>query len=184
MFRGVTIGSPMQPRYHPGSELQSPSNPDSIGNQWKKNRTEGATLWNILQGLKRHDKMLSQLRNRILGGGTVGESWQWQTPNRELDWTVAVQGPSGGIYTAVYISPQSVLANAGMTDLVSSKTVISPAGTWMALQDVPAAVGGSYNVPCVPPQTGVPTGSPLKGDLDTGNVFWVPIWEYDFCAGT
>ena len=123
-----------------------------------------------------------------LGGG-----FNWQKPNKELDWRVAVPKD-----TFVYVSPMSGLVTAGMKDLISGSLVNACDGIWQANVDVPAmvTVGGVnlYNVPVFPyiagataiggttflPGTTAPTGTPLIGDLDlvdtgTGNptIFWI-----------
>ena len=96
----------------------------------------------------------------------------WQTPNKELDPSLSVRK---GSY--VYISALNPIAVIGMTDIVSSSTVISCQGIWQAAKDVPAAVSGSYNVPIFPYPSGMgvsaPTGSPLTGDLDSNTIFWI-----------
>ena len=125
----------------------------------------------------------------MAGGG----GFNWQKPNKELDWRVAVPKD-----TFVYVSPMSGLVTAGMKDLISGSLVNACDGIWQANVDVPAmvTVGGVnlYNVPVFPyiagataiggtpflPGTTAPTGTPLIGDLDlvdtgTGNptIFWI-----------
>jgi len=97
----------------------------------------------------------------------------------ELDPTLAY---SAG-YCA-YISPLSTLATSGMTDLDLTIPVVSPPGVWLAMQDVPPAVTAGYNVPQDPvpgANTEAPTGTPLKGDLDSTSVYWVRIQEFRLC---
>jgi len=128
-------------------------------------------------------------------GGSGGSGWKWQSPKKELDQTVAVAGPNGDTYTAVYLSPGNPLCTDGMLDLISGELVIAPPGIWMAAQAVPAQVtnpaglpaGVYYNVPQLPypgttsPPT-APSGTPLAGDLDGSDVFWIQIEAYDYCA--
>lgn len=97
---------------------------------------------------------------------------RWQNPKKELDPTVAV---SKG--TWVYISPGNSLVTTGLTDLVSGVNVKALSGIWEAAQDVPAKVSSNYNVPQLPypGATGTPSGSPLAGDLDGADVFWIAI---------
>jgi hypothetical protein len=115
---------------------------------------------------------------RISGSGGS----QWQSP-KELNPSVAVPQ-----WTCVYISPQNSLVTTGIVDLVSGTVTTSPAGIWQAIQTVPARVvaGGvtKYNVPQwpYPGATGVPTGSPLRGDLDGTQVFWAFIQEVTVCT--
>jgi hypothetical protein len=103
----------------------------------------------------------------------------WQTPNKELDPTVAV---SKG--TWVYISPNNPLVTTGLTDLAAGTILQSPPGIWEAAQNVPAqvTVGGviKYNVPQLPTE-GTPSGTPLAGDLDASTLFWIRIQEYSPC---
>ena len=94
-----------------------------------------------------------------------------------------------------YISKLNPLAVAGMTDIVSNATVVSCEGYWLCVQNVPAAVGGKFNVPVWPPPVGAaviggstfaigttaPSQSPLIGDMDlisptTGQK--TMYWEY------
>jgi len=98
---------------------------------------------------------------------------QWQMPDKELDPTVAVSKN-----TLVYISPENPLVTTGLTDLVSMVTVKSVSGIWCAVKNVPKENGSSqYNVPQLPypGATGTPSGSPLAGDIDGTNVFWVQM---------
>jgi hypothetical protein len=114
-----------------------------------------------------------------VGGGVV-----WQTPYKELDPTVAV-----AVGTFVYLSPGNPLVTTGLTDLVSGLVVNAPAGIWQAAQNVPAQVTVSsvvkYNVPQIPypgASGATPSGTPLKGDLDGANVFWIFLQEYNVCT--
>lgn len=97
----------------------------------------------------------------------------WQSP-KELDPTVAVAAG-----TFVYISPGNPLVTSGLMDLVALRTIASPPGIWQAIKSVPAQVTVSgvvkYNVPQLPypGATGATSGTPLKGDLDGPNLFWV-----------
>jgi len=109
--------------------------------------------------------------------GTLLNSYFWQTPKKELDPTIVVKKG-----TFVYISSLNNLVVTGLTDLVSLTITKSSSGIWQAAQDVPAKTvvsGGAtdkYNVPVVPVpgSGGTPSGSPLSGDFDGANVFWLP----------
>lgn len=107
-------------------------------------------------------------------------SFRWQTPNKEIDPSLAVQKD-----TFVYITAGNVLVTTGMTDIVSNANVISCEGFWQAAQIVPAAVGGKYNVPVFPypSATGNPTGAPgnVMGDLDNPAIFWL-YWGQVACS--
>lgn len=109
-------------------------------------------------------------------GGSGGDTW----PPVELD---PRQSVNAGDWR--YISPQSALATVGLFDLVDGVTTVPRAGLWRAIKNVPAqvVVGGitKYNVPKPPPQIGVPSGTPLKGDAEDDNCFWMPIWYYTPC---
>lgn len=101
---------------------------------------------------------------------------RWQAPDKELDPTKAV-----GQNTLVYISPDSPLVLVGITDLISGANAKAQSGTWLATRNVPAQamVSGTlkYNVPQTPypGSSGTPSGTPLAGDVDGANVFWVLI---------
>lgn len=100
-----------------------------------------------------------------------GGGFRWQEPKKELDPTVAVAKD-----TWVYISPNNDLVLTGLTDLVSGINQKACEGTWIAAKAVPAKNGGGqYNVPTFPypGATGTPSGSPLAGDLDGADVFWI-----------
>ena len=104
---------------------------------------------------------------------------RWQTPDKELDPTVAVSKN-----TFVYISPLNTLVTAGMTDVVSNSNVTSCEGIWQAAKAVPAAASGKYNVPVFPYSSGMgvspPSGSPLVGDLDSSTIYWI-YWGQVAC---
>lgn len=100
-----------------------------------------------------------------------GSGWDWMYPtNKELDTTLPY---SAGKW--VYISALNTLVTTGMTDIVSNANVISCQGLWECAQDVPAAVGGKFNVPVFPypAAPAIPSGTPLKGDLDDPLIFWI-----------
>ena len=119
-------------------------------------------------------------------GGSGG--WQWKTPKKELDPTVAVSGPSGSVYTVVFLSPLNPLVTTGLYDLVSGNLTKAQSGLWMAMQDVPAQVvnpsgkpaGTYYNVPQPLPSAAVSV-SPLAGDADATTVFWMKIPPANSC---
>lgn len=106
-------------------------------------------------------------------GSSTGSPWQ--TPNKELDPTVAVAAG-----TWVFISLNNPLAQTGLIDLISDVTIIAQPGIWVALQSVPATSGGKYNVPAEP-TPGIVSGSPLSGDLDSANMFWARIDKFTTC---
>ena len=120
-------------------------------------------------------------RPRLLMGGGGG-GWQFQSP-AELDPTVAVAAN-----TVVYLSPGNPLVTTGLKDLVAGAVIKSLAGLWVAKMAVPAQVtiAGTvcYNVPQLPypGAPGTPAGTPLAGDLDGANVFWVFLSQAPVCT--
>ena len=102
-----------------------------------------------------------------------GSGWDWMYPtHKELDPTL--------LYTKgklAFLSPMNPLVVTGLTDIILGSNVMAGAGTWLCVKNVPAAVTGSYNVPQIPypGATGTPAGTPLKGDIDGSNVFWVLV---------
>jgi hypothetical protein len=119
-------------------------------------------------------------------GGSGGSTWvqiggggmDWQSP-KELDPTVAVAAG-----TFVYVSPKNPLVTTGLVDLVLGTLTTARPGIWQAVQAVSAkTTAGKYNVPQVPlPGAGsAPSGSPLKGDADGTNVFWIPWCPTVYC---
>lgn len=101
--------------------------------------------------------------------------FNWQTPKKELDPTAAVQK-----FTFVYISPKNPLVTTGLVDLVLGVSIVARPGIWQAVQAVPAQNSTTlkYNVPQIPlpGSGGVPSGSPLSGDADGPDVFWI-LWS-------
>lgn len=109
---------------------------------------------------------------------TSASGMNWQTP-KELDPTVAV---ASGVY--VYISPQNPLVTTGLVDLVSQEPTTARPGIWQAVQAVPAqTIDGQYNVPQIPlPEAGdAPSGTPLSGDADGTDVYWMPWCPTPYC---
>ena len=137
--------------------------------------SESVQLTQLMLTVRQIQSTLDRLRIRS-GGNSIPTGFHWQTPNKELDPTISVSKD-----TWVYISALNTLVTTGMTDLVSNATVISCEGYWVALQDVPAATGGKWNVP-VFPYPGMGTAIPsvingsLSGDLD--NQTPPIIWAY------
>jgi len=103
---------------------------------------------------------------------------RWQTPFKELDPTVPV---AKGLW--VYISPQNDLVTTGQIDSVSGDLAKAIPGIWEAARGVPPIHDGGYNVPQLPlpDATGTPAGTPLKGDFDGDNVYWLPIAPAAIC---
>jgi len=54
-----------------------------------------------------------------------------------------------------------------LTDLVAGTTKKAAAGWWVAMQDVPAASTGGYNVPQSP--------MPMPTNMDDPTNFWMPL---------
>ena len=102
------------------------------------------------------------------GGGL----WPWMYPTHvELDPTLTY---SKG--TCAYLSPQNPLVTVGLVDLDSTVLEQATAGIVLALVDIPAKTVSGYNVPKDPvTDLGVPSGTPLTGNLDGGTAKWVLI---------
>ena len=111
------------------------------------------------------------MRRRMLGAPNL-ISQKWQTPWKELDVTIGVLAG-----TWVYISPQSSIVTVGYTDIVAAENKKAFPGIWEAAQDVPPTDDEYYHVPQIdyPGATGTPSGSPLRGDLDGDDVYWILI---------
>ena len=107
----------------------------------------------------------------------IGSSDPW--PPVELDPTKA---HSTGDY--VYISPANTLVTSGMIDLDSDIQTFTDPGIWRAVKAVPAMSESMYHVPQLPlpgANGTVPGGSPMKGDADGADVYWLMIWKNDYC---
>ena len=150
-------------------------------------------IWDILAGgnfpIKGDGNVIVQwqqgvyrISSKPMPSGTY--TFPWQTP-KELDPTVAVPKDK-----FVELSPLNPLVTSGLIDISLGVLVKALPGTWQALQDVPAKDGdGNYNVPQLPyPGAGaVPSGTPLKGDLDGTDgsgkplVFWKLWTPYPVC---
>lgn len=123
--------------------------------------------------------------------------WDWMYPtHKELDPSLAYSAGK-----TAYISPLNPIYTDGLTDLVDVGSIKnSPPGVWLCVQDCPPATwdnpldysSGTYNAPQLPlPGSGaVPSGTlvdgvytPMKGDADGSNVFWVPIAPATPCFG-
>lgn len=113
-----------------------------------------------------------------VGGGGGDSLW----PPTEIDPTTVT--PKGAYK---YVSPESFLATTGYVQLTPGphigETVKALPGRWRCINECPAAVSGSYNVPQPPPILGVPSGTPLKGDAEGANVYWIQDGPtYDYCG--
>jgi hypothetical protein len=168
--------------------MRSPRDANDVRQAWKNEKKLREQLQSALNQIEIVTRTVEKMRRRILGGASSpsGSGWQWQTPKKELDGTILIPGPnSKGISTAVYISPQNPLVTIGATQLTPGDffgiNVMAEPGVWIAAQDVPPDTGSGYFVPQIPPQLGVPSGSPLSGDADGTNVYWIPIWIYSPC---
>lgn len=165
----------LAPRFHEISGLRSPRDGDVVPKIHYKTADNTKQLSQLVQCVQQLQRELYMQRRRS-SAIPIQAGWQWQTPNKELDPTVAV---ASGI--VVYISPENTLCTAGLTDLILATNVKAIPGVWISVQAVPAASGGNYNVPQIPPILGAPSGSPLSGDADNANVFWIQLWSYDYC---
>ena len=114
-----------------------------------------------------------------VSSGTGGWDWMYPT-HKELDPSLAYS--KGKV---AFISPLNPIVTDGLTDLVSSAVVMAGPGTWLCVKDCPSATwddpldysSGTFNVPQIPypGATGTPSGTPLKGDIDGDNVYWVLV---------
>lgn len=111
----------------------------------------------------------------------MNDNFKWQKPYKEIDTSKLV--PAG---TFVYITAANNIVTSGLTDLVAGSNKKSLEGFWQAAVNVPAASGGSYNVPQFPYPgvAGTVTGSAgsVKGDLDTSGIFWIYWGKINVCT--
>jgi hypothetical protein len=120
-----------------------------------------------------------QMPAKIPPAGGAG-GWDWMYPtHKELDTSLPY---SAGKWA--YVSALNTLVTAGMTDIITNANVTSCYGYWQCVRDVPAAVGGKFNVPVFPYPSGLgataPSGTPLMGDLDARDGRGKPAiyWQY------
>ena len=91
-------------------------------------------------------------------GGAGGWDWMYPT-HKELDTSLPYSAGKWAYVSACY-------------------------GYWQCVRDVPAAVGGKFNVPVFPYPSGLgataPSGTPLMGDLDALDGSGKPAiyWQY------
>ena len=185
MIFNAPIPRAPQPSFGEGSSLASNRDSRSVARSWTTLKAASEQVAGLSKAVGKISHQLSQTRRRIVGGG-VPFAFPWQAPNKELDPTVFV--PAG---TWVYLSPGNALVTTGLFDLVSGSNTTARSGIWQSAQDVPAQVvnpsgmpdGTYYNVPQLPypGATGTPTGTPLKGDLDGSNVYWIFISATPYC---
>lgn len=149
-----------------------------IGLEVLQPQTDGLSIQNTKAAdIKKTDQKITitlqpQLNPQSFQGSGGGSGLNFQFP-RELDPTVPVPA-----MTLIYISPANPLATAGLTDLVTDQLIHAMPGIWLSLQSVPAEVTVSgtvkYNMPQVL-ASGTVSGTPLKGDADNAEIFWIPI---------
>ena len=174
MIQNAPVALPQPPKFHESSSLRSPRDSDNTARIWKRAKIINNALKSSQNATAQNARAIDKLRRRSLPSPPPG--LQWQLPDKELDPTRAVS-----VGTLVCISPNNPLVTTGLKDLVSGNVTKSTAGTWCCVKNVPAQVTISsvvnYNVPVspVPGAPGTPSGSPLAGDFDATNVFWVPI---------
>ena len=157
------------------SALASPRDADSPLKVWRKNNTlalQSSSDHDVLQQLIR---TVEKMRRRILGGAAVAGGWDWMyTDHKELDSTLSY---AAGKWA--YLSPSNPLVTTGLTDLTTGALVKACQGYWLCCKEVKpqSVISGvtKFNVPQFPHPgaTGTPAGTPLKGDLDDPNVFWI-----------
>ncbi len=167
------------PTFHEASPQRSLRDRDVVGRVWQKNRTTTSQLFSMAEGLRQLQQELDRLRLRKPEPFSSG--WKWQSPYKELDPSKNV-----GKDTVVYISPLSDLVTTGLTDLDTLTIIKAVPGIWIALTSVPKKTGdGHYNVPRDPvpgAASAIPTGTPLKGDLDhPTTVHWLLIRGTAIC---
>ena len=66
MTSGTPISRPVQPRFGAGSGLQSPLGNDDLTNQWKKTKVPSSSTFGLAVAVARMERMLAQLRRRVL----------------------------------------------------------------------------------------------------------------------
>jgi len=181
----MQFNSPMaravQPRFHEGSAMRSVRDSDANSKMWQKNRDIGKAVNSVMQATEQNTKQIQKLKRRIVGGGAGGAGWDWMYPtHKELDPSLPYS--SGKV---AFISPLNPIVTDGLMDLVSSAATMAGPGTWLCVKDCPPATwddpldysSGTWNVPQIPypGAGGTPSGTPLKGDIDGANVFWVLV---------
>ena len=78
----------------------------------------------------------------------------------------------------------NTLVTSGMIDLDSDIQTFTDPGIWRAVKAVPAMSESMYHVPQLPlpgANGTVPGGSPMKGDADGADVYWLMVWKNDYC---
>lgn len=158
-----------QPVFHEGSDLRSNRDSDVTAKLWQKNRTSQAQNDSYGIAIAAMQRELGKLRRRRQYVDDSA-SRRWQEPYKELDPSVDVAKG-----TWVYISEFNPLVTTGLTDMLTENMERATPGIWEAVQAVPKAVDGSYNVPGANYYDGGVTGDPLRGDLDESSVYWVNI---------
>ena len=172
------IPQKLAPRFREVSPLRSPRDSDATPRIHYKTADNTKQISQLVQCVQQLQREINRLRRRGTTTSNAKDGW----PPTEIDPTTVT--PKGSYK---FVSPQSFLAGTGYVQLTPGPnlgvTATAMPGRWRAVQDVPAAVTGSYNVPQPPPILGVPTGTPLKGDAEGDNVFWMPDgFFYDYCA--
>lgn len=167
----ATQSSITLPKAHESSALRSPRDSDDVHRQWKRANTSTAQQASDTLAISALSRKVEQMRRRMVGA-PLQAIFKWQEPNKELDPSIDVE-PN----TLVYISPDSNLVTTGYTDPTGGAATKAYPGIWLSAQYVPPTDGTNYNVPQTdyPGATGTPTGSPLKGDLDGEDVYWILI---------
>jgi hypothetical protein len=105
-----------------------------------------------LRGIRLHARSQSS---------TISAGWHYAN-KFEIDTTQSYDKSS-----VVHIQATDSLVTTGLTDLVAGTTKKAAAGWWVAMQDVPAASIGGYNVPQSP--------MPMPTNMDDPTNFWMPL---------
>ena len=134
----IPVSRPTQPTYNAGSGLRSPLDKDDLTNQHKKTNVVKGSTFNLAVQVQQHSVMINKLRRRIVSPPGLGSAGGGLNPRGEYDASGATQ----------YNYLDMVVVRAG-----------SNAGTFYAIQNVPAATG-TQPIPTCP---------------DTGNQFWICI---------
>ena len=160
------------PNFSELSTLTSPRESDAVARSHIKDSDNTYNLTAIYHAMRQLQSQVNRLRIRSTSPATLF-GWQWQIPQKELDPTVAVAKN-----TVVYISPENPIATTGLTDLILDELMVASPGVWICIQDVPPEITVDsvvmYNMPQVL-TSGSVSGTPLQGDADNANVFWIPL---------
>ena len=185
MTSGIPITRPVKPTFNAGSGLRSPFDKDDLTNAHKKNNVTNASTFGLAIAVSRLERIVAQLRRRVIGGGSStpsiaiqdfkivsdgGDSYNCHTfdgvtagatiikvaKNQDLRCILPTATPAGGAWAAKAIRGIYYIYSDGLSGTISYLPVAGTTADGVNVIEYVRYVNGSD----------IATGTILSSEID------------------